>query len=55
MRRPWRGATLEIEIARDAALDAGVVAVESSGGTLAGDTLTEVDPGEELRIHVRCG
>ena len=55
MRRPWRGATLEIEIARDAALAAGEVAVEVNGEAIAGDTLGDVEPEAELRIHVRCG
>jgi len=55
MRRPWRGATLEIGIARDAALAAGEVAVEVNGEAIAGDTLGDVEPGAELRIHVRWG
>jgi cellobiose phosphorylase len=54
MKRPWRGATLDVTIERDAALAAGEVKVTVDGRPLAERALTPPPPGAELRIAVRC-
>jgi hypothetical protein len=55
MRRPWRGATLEVTIERDAARAAGEVAVEVDGRPVAGNLLPPLSGGGEVRVLVRCG
>ncbi len=55
MRRPYRGATLEIEIERQAGLRAGEVIVEVDGRVLPGGVLQEVEAGQSLRVRVVCG
>ena len=56
MRRPWRGATLAIEIAREARLRDGEVEVTVDGAPLAAATLAEAPPsGRELRVEVAFG
>jgi cellobiose phosphorylase len=55
MVRPWRGARLHVEIARDAALAAGGTAVEVDGRPLPGGVLETVEPGAETVVRVRCG
>jgi cellobiose phosphorylase len=55
MRRPWRGATLEVEIERRPGLAPGEVEVEVDGRRLAEPVLAAVEPGDELRISVLFG
>jgi cellobiose phosphorylase len=55
MRRPWRGAALEVEIERRSELAPGEVEVEVDGRRLAEPVLAAVEPGAELRVSVRCG
>jgi cellobiose phosphorylase len=55
VRRPWRGATLEVTIERDAARRDGEVEVTVDGEPLAGATLGAVRPGATVRVEVRCG
>ncbi len=55
MRRPWRGAELEIEIERRTELSAGEVRVEAGGVELAGGLLSAVEPGARIAVSVRCG
>ncbi len=55
MRRPWRGATLHVEIERVAGLAPGEVEVTIDGQPLTGGVLGEVRAGAEVRVGVRCG
>ncbi|HEX9943891.1 MAG TPA: glycosyl hydrolase family 65 protein [Thermoanaerobaculia bacterium] len=55
MRRPWRGARLQIEIEREPGLAPGEVEVEVDGRPLAGGVLAEVEAGSEPRVWVRYG
>jgi hypothetical protein len=55
MRRPWRGATLEITIERDPALTPCQVVVELDGRPLEGNFLAPLPEGSEVRIRVLCG
>ena len=55
MRRPWRGAVLDIAIERAPDLAPGEVSVSVAGRPLAGGVLGEVEAGSELSIEVRCG
>ncbi|KAB2963455.1 MAG: glycosyl transferase family 36, partial [Thermoanaerobaculia bacterium] len=55
MRRPWRGAALEIAIERCAALGAGETRVEVDGRELEGGVLGAVAAGARHRVRVLCG
>jgi hypothetical protein len=55
MRRPWRGATLDIAIERDAGMATGEVAVEVDGRPVAGTLLPPVPAGAAASVRVRCG
>jgi hypothetical protein len=55
MRRPWRGATLEITIERDAALTPCRVAVELDGRPHQGNLLAPLAAGKAAKVLVRCG
>jgi len=55
MRRPWRGAQLQIEIERMAGLAPGDVEVTVDGEPLGSCVLGEVRNGTEARIRVRSG
>ncbi len=54
MRRPWRGAELEIEIERDGTLGPDEVEVEIDGRGLEEPVLAE-PPDGAARVRVRCG
>jgi cellobiose phosphorylase len=54
MRRPWRGATLHIEIERVAGMEPGEVEVTVDAQPLAGGVLGEVRAGAVVRVGVRC-
>ncbi len=54
MRRPYRGATLNIEIERHVGLEPGEVIVEVDGTALPGGILREVDAGQALRVRIAC-
>jgi cellobiose phosphorylase len=55
MHRPWRGASLDIAIERDAGMAPGEVAVELDGRPVAGNLLPPLPGGGEVRVLVRCG
>ena len=55
MRRPYRGATLEIEIERQPGLRRGETIVEVDGRVLPGGVLAEVEAGAPLEVRVACG
>ena len=55
MRRPWRGATLEITIERDAALASGGVSIEPDGWPHEGNLLAPLPAGKAAKVLVRCG
>jgi cellobiose phosphorylase len=56
LRRPWRGALLDVRIERASGMGAGVTHVAVDGRELAGPVLAEEPPaGAELRVEVRCG
>ena len=55
MRRPWRGATLDVTIERDAACSPGEVAVELDGRPVEGNVLPPLPDGAEARVRVRYG
>jgi cellobiose phosphorylase len=55
MRRPWRGATLHVEIERVAEMVPGEVEVTVDGQPLAGGVLKEVREEAEMRVAVWCG
>jgi cellobiose phosphorylase len=55
VRRPWRGATLQILIERAPELEPGQVEVTVDGTPLPGATLERVEEGAELAVVVRCG
>lgn len=52
MTRPWRGATLEVTVARDAALAPGEVRVAADGTPLEGTLLPPVPAGSTVRVAV---
>jgi len=52
MTRPWRGATLEIEIGRASGLSAGEVRVAVDGRGLDGNVLPAVEAGRSYRVRV---
>ena len=53
MTRPWRGATVEVAVARDAALAPGEVRVAVDGKPLEGTLLPPVPAGSTVRVAVR--
>jgi len=55
MRRPWRGATLQVEIERVAGWEPGRVEVTADGEPLPSGVLAEVRAGAEVRVRVRFG
>ncbi len=52
MTRPWRGATVEVAVARDAALAPGEVRVAVDGKPLEGTLLPPVPAGATVRVAV---
>jgi cellobiose phosphorylase len=54
MRRPWRGATLEVSIQRCGGLAAGEVEVAVDGRPAEDGLLGEVACGATVRVEVRC-
>jgi len=55
MRRPWRGASLDVAMERDAGMAPGEVAVELDGRPVAGNLLPPLPGGGEVKVRVRCG
>jgi cellobiose phosphorylase len=55
MRRPWRGASLAIEIGRQAGRAPGEVTVEVDGRRLDGHVLAPLPAGAEARVRVLFG
>jgi hypothetical protein len=55
MRRPWRGATLDVTIEREPGRAPGEVAVEVDGRPIAGNLLPPLAGGSRARVRVRCG
>ncbi len=55
MRRPWRGATLAIEIEREPGRCPGEVTVEVDGRELEANRLAPLPAGSEAKVKVRCG
>ena len=55
VRRPWRGAALDVTIERSPQRHNGEIEVAVDGAPLPGATLETVDDGGELAIEVRCG
>jgi cellobiose phosphorylase len=53
MTRPWRGATVEVSVVRDASLDPGSVCVEVDGVPLDGTLLRPLARGATARVMVR--
>lgn len=53
MRRPWRGATLDVTIARDGSLAPGEVRVAVDGKPLDGTLLPPLPAGSSARVEVR--
>jgi|CXWL01.1.fsa_nt_gi cellobiose phosphorylase len=53
MTRPWRGATLDITVARSTTLAAGTVEVEVDGQRVPDAILPTVSPGARLAVAVR--
>lgn len=53
MTRPWRGATLEVAVVRDAELAPGQVRVAVDGTPLEGTLLSPVPAGATVRVEVR--
>ena len=54
LRRPWRGAVVDVSIERSATLRDGEVEVRLDGAPLPGATLNKVDDGAEIAVEVRC-
>jgi cellobiose phosphorylase len=55
MKRPWRGATLDVTIERDMALAAGEVKVTVDGRPLAGGLLEAAPNAGQNQVLVRFG
>ena len=55
MRRPWRGAELDVSIERLDVLAPGAVAVEVDGRPRRDGLLGAVRPGTRVEVRVRCG
>jgi cellobiose phosphorylase len=55
LRRPWRGAHLDISIERHPELAPGESRAEVDGRPLACGVLDRVEPGARLEIRVHCG
>ena len=53
MTRPWRGATLDVTVVRDASLATGEVRVEVDGKPLEGTTLAPLPAGTTAKVGVR--
>jgi len=54
MRRPWRGATLDVTVVRDEGLAPGEVRVEVDGRPLDGSLLPPLPAGGTAEVRVRC-
>ena len=54
LQRPWRGATLEVEIVRRARATGQAAAVAAGGVTLADGLLREAPSGGSLAVRVEC-
>jgi cellobiose phosphorylase len=55
LRRPWRGAVLQVEIRREVGGEPICPRVRLDGVPLAGALLPDVAPGAECRVEVRVG
>lgn len=55
MVRPWRGATVRVEIVRQAGMGEGEVVVEADGALVRDGVVEEVEAGAEVAVTVRVG